>query len=102
MKECVKNWLTAQVGDDEAVLQSLYEDYRGTMVDRAAQARRDIAAADCAALDRTAHALKGAVLTVGDNEILPDVLALRDAAKAGDLVAAAAALDRVEALGAAL
>ena len=66
MKECVKKWLTEQVGDDEFLLQTLYDDYRGTLTKQLAQARSDMAGGDFAALDRTAHAMKGATLTVGD------------------------------------
>ena len=99
MKECVKNWLAEQVGaDDVDLLRSLYDDYRGTLVEQLAQARQDLTLPDFAALDRTAHALKGAVLTVGDQEMLKEVLAMRDAAKASDFTGAAAAADRIAAL----
>ena len=66
------------------------------------QARRDLLAGDFAGLDRTAHALKGAALTVGDQEMLAEVLAMRDAAKASDGLNATAAADRIAALSAAL
>ena len=103
MKETVRNWLAEQVGmDDEALLQSLYDDYRSTISEQMEQARRDLAASDYEALDRTAHALKGAVLTVGDQEMLAAVLAMRDAAKASDLAGAAAATDGISALAAEL
>ena len=96
MKESVKKWLAEQVGmDDEALLQSLYDDYRGTVSEQLEQAGRDLDAGDFGALDRTAHALKGAVLTVGDQEMLREVLSLRDAAKASDAAAAAAAAERL-------
>lgn len=99
MKETVRNWLAEQVGmDDEALLQSLYDDYRSTISEQMEQARRDLAASDYEALDRTAHALKGAVLTVGDQEMLAAVLKMRDAAKAQDGPAASAAADGVQAL----
>lgn len=103
MKDCVRKWLSDQVGaDDEMLLQSLYDDYRGTVAEQLAQVRKDLAAADYEALNRTAHALKGAALTVGDNEILQEVLALRDAAKASDGTTATAAADRLDALRAQL
>ena len=96
MKESVRNWLAEQVGmDDEALLQSLYDDYRGTVSEQLEQAGRDLDAGDFEGLDRTAHALKGAVLTVGDQEMLREVLAMRDAAKVSDGVAAAAAAERI-------
>ena len=98
MKECVKKWLSEQVGDDEFLLQTLYDDYRGTLVKQLDQARADMAAGDYAALDRTAHAMKGATLTVGDEEMLQAVLALRDAAKAGDLAGAVSASVQLETL----
>ena len=98
MKECVKKWLSEQVGDDEFLLQTLYEDYRGTLVKQLDQARADMAAGDYAALDRTAHAMKGATLTVGDEEMLQAVLALRDAAKASDLAGAVSASVQLETL----
>ena len=99
MKESVKNWLAEQVGaDDPDLLQSLYDDYRGTLDEQLAQARRDLAVPDFESLDHTAHALKGAVLTVGDQEMLVEVLAMRDAAKASDLAGASAAADRIAAL----
>ena len=98
MKACVKKWLADQVGDDEALLQTLYDDYRGTLAKQLAQARTDMAANDFAALDRTAHAMKGATLTVGDEEMLQAVLALRDAAKASDLTGAVTASVQLETL----
>lgn len=102
MKECVKNWLTTQVGDDEFLLQTLYDDYRGTLEKQLAQARTEMAGGDYAALDRTAHAMKGATLTVGDEEMLQAVLALRDAAKASDLSGAVTAASKLDELIAAL
>ena len=98
MKECVKRWLTEQVGDDEFLLQTLYDDYRGTLAKQLEQARADMSAGDYGALDRTAHAMKGATLTVGDEEMLQAVLALRDAAKAGDLTGAVSASVQLETL----
>ena len=98
MKECVKKWLTEQVGDDEFLLQTLYDDYRGTLTKQLAQARSDMAGGDFAALDRTAHAMKGATLTVGDEEMLQAMLALRDAAKASDLTGAVTASVQLETL----
>ena len=103
MKESVRNWLVEQVGsDDPDLLQTLYDDYRATVDEQLEQARRDLLAGDFAGLDRTAHALKGAVLTVGDQEMLVEVLAMRDAAKASDGPTATAAADRIAALSAAL
>lgn len=97
MKERVRNWLSQQVGDDEELLKTLYEDYRRVVAEQLAQSQRDIAAGDAAALDRTAHALKGVVLTVGDQDMLPRVLELRDAAKASDMDAARAAVAQIAA-----
>ncbi|MDO5318032.1 MAG: Hpt domain-containing protein [bacterium] len=94
----MKKWLSEQVGDDEFLLQTLYDDYRGTLAKQLAQARSDMAASDFAALDRTAHAMKGATLTVGDEEMLQAVLALRDAAKASDLAGAISASVLLETL----
>ena len=99
MKACVRNWLAEQVGmEDEELLQSLYDDYRNTVSEQLQQAMLDLEAADFQALDRTAHALKGAVLTVGDQEMLQEVLAMRDAAKASDGAGALAAAERVAGL----
>lgn len=103
MKESVWNWLTEQVGsDDPDLLRTLYDDYRATVDEQLEQARRDLLAGDFAGLDRTAHALKGVALTVGDQEMLAEVLAMRDAAKASDGLNATAAADRIAALSAAL
>ena len=99
MKACVRKWLAEQVGmEDEELLQSLYDDYRNTVSEQLQQAMLDLEASDFQALDRTAHALKGAVLTVGDQEMLQEVLAMRDAAKASDAAAATAAAERIAAL----
>ena len=102
MKASIKTWLTEQIGADEALLQMLYDEYRTTITTQLAQARTDLAAADFPALDRTAHALKGAALATGDNEMLEPVLALRDAAKASDGAAAATAVEKIAALAAQL
>ncbi len=103
MNEKVREWLVTEVlgMEDEEMLQSLYGDYLSTLDEGISDMRNQLASGDFAMLDKTAHTLKGATATVGDNEMFDAVIRLRDAAKAFDSAAASFAATEIETLRAA-
>jgi len=97
MKEMVKEYLVREFGD-ESLAQEVYAEYRSSTEPKIVESAQALAARDFVQLDRTAHALKGNALMIGDTEALDAALALRDAAKAQDASAGEAALARVRAV----
>ena len=97
MKEIVKSYLLREFGD-EALAQEIYAEYRSSTLPKIEESAQALSAGEFELLDRAAHALKGNALMIGDPDALAAALALRDAAKAGDAVAGAAALARVRAV----
>ena len=96
MKDQIRKWLVEQVGEeDQTLLETIYADYVSTVGEQLTKAEVEIARGDFAALDVTAHTLKGSTSTVGDTETYDAVMALRDAAKASDSAAAQTALSRL-------
>ena len=104
MKDMIRKWLVREVlgTEDEEMLQSLYDSYLATLDGEIAKARTQTSDGEFAALDRTAHTLKGVTLAVGDTETYDAVIKLRDAAKASDAAAASSAVAALESLRAAL
>lgn len=83
-KECVKNWLVGQFGDDEAIIAEIYGEYLKTTRENLDKADAAMARGDFPGLDRVAHTLKGNALMVGDQDIADTAIALRNAAKISD------------------
>lgn len=93
MRECVKEWLMEQFGGAEAAVKEVWAEYLSSTAERIAEARTALAADDFPELDSVAHRLKGNALMVGDQPLAMAAVALRDAAKASDPVAAAKAIE---------
>ena len=103
MNSIVREYLIREVlgMEDEEMLQSLYGDYLFTLDEGISDMRNQLASGDFAMLDKTAHTLKGATSTVGDNEMFDAVIRLRDAAKTSDSAGASSAAAEIESLRAA-
>jgi len=80
MKECCKEYLIGQFGDEE-IVADIYGEYVTSLEQKIAECESALAAFDWLALDRAAHAMKGNSLAAGDNDVAQSAIALRNAAK---------------------
>ena len=87
MKNCCREYLTAQFGDD-AITGEIYAEYVSSVKAKTAEG-------DWTAVDRGAHALKGAALATGDSETSDTAIALREAAARRDTEASDALIQRI-------
>ena len=80
MKECCKEYLMSQFGDEE-VVGEIYNEYVASLGQKLSDSESAIVARDWIALDRAAHALKGNALAAGDEAVTNAAIELRNAAK---------------------
>ena len=80
MKECCKEYLMSQFGDEE-VVGEIYNEYVASLGQKLSDSESAIVARDWIALDRAAHALKGNALAAGDEAVANAAIELRNAAK---------------------
>ena len=103
MKTSIETWLKNQMGDDSALINEIYEEYRTTTARLVGELKAALAAhAEFAVTDRIAHTLKGNALMVGDQELFEVVQGMRAQMKDGDFVRASETMPQVEALQKAL
>ena len=82
MKECCRQYLNGQVGDDAEVVDAIYAEYVASIGAKPAEADAALAASAWDSLDRVAHTIKGNSLAAGDQQQMADAaVALRSAAK---------------------
>ena len=92
MKECCKNYLNEQFGDDADVVNEIYGEYVSSVRVKIMEATTALTGSAWQQLDRVAHTVKGNALAAGDNEMadaaiqLRKVTQLQDAAQAGELI----------------
>ena len=92
MKECCKNYLNEQFGDDADVVNEIYGEYVSSVRVKVMEATTALTGSAWQQLDRVAHTVKGNALAAGDNEMadaaiqLRKVTQLQDAAQAGELI----------------
>ena len=91
IKQCVRDWMTEQLGGDEEMLQSIYDEYKQTLAAQLAALSAARAAGDATQIDRALHTIKGSAAMVGDQEIS------QIAANARPVASDAAALDAAQA-----
>ncbi len=101
MKDCCRKYLEGQFGGDE-VVSEIYREYVASAKEKLSEAEGELAAGEWVRLDRTAHAVKGNALSVGDQEMADAAVALRKAAALNDAWECAAQLARMRELSAAL
>ena len=94
MKNCCREYLTAQFGDD-AITGEIYAEYIRSANEKLAEIATARASGDWTAVDRGAHALKGAALATGDSETSDTAIALREAAARRDTEASDALIQRI-------
>ena len=80
MKQCCKEYLTEQFGDED-VINEIYSEYAKSMQEKIPELEAALTAENWAALDTLAHAVKGNALATGDTDSANAAIALRIAAK---------------------
>ena len=80
MKQCCKDYLMEQFGDEE-VVNEIYAEYVNSIQEKIPQLDAALTAEDWSAVDALAHAVKGNALATGDTDIANVAIALRVAAK---------------------
>ena len=82
MKQKIREWLTQQFGDDEALFAELYSQYEGDMKSGVEVLRTAFKDGDIAAMTQKAHALKGISLMIGDEDVSAVCLTLEQIGRA--------------------
>ena len=80
MKQCCKDYLMEQFGDEE-VVNEIYAEYAKSIQEKLPEFETALAAENWSALDQLAHAVKGNALATEDTEVANTAVALRVAAK---------------------
>ena len=80
MKQCCKDYLMEQFGDEE-IVKEIYSEYVNSMNEKLPELEAAIAAEDWTTVDPLAHAVKGNALATGDNDVANTAISLRVAAK---------------------
>jgi len=80
MKECCKDYLMEQFGD-EFVAEEIYGEFVASMKTKVEEVSAALAAQDWHQVDLVAHAIKGNSLAAGDEEMAETAIALRNEAK---------------------
>ena len=80
MKQCCKEYLMEQFGDED-VVKEIYAEYERSLQEKMPELEAALNAESWTALDPLAHALKGNALATGDSETANVAASLRIAAK---------------------
>jgi len=80
MKQCCKDYLIEQFGDEE-VIGEIYAEYVKSIQEKILEIGDALAAENWTTLDSLAHAVKGNALAAGDKAVADVAIALRIAAK---------------------
>ena len=97
MKQCCKDYLMEQFGDED-VVKEIYAEYANSINEKIPELETALTAEDWSTLDQLAHAVKGNSLATGDNEAADTAIALRIAAKMSEKDKAVALLDKLKEL----
>ena len=83
MKQCCKDYLMEQFGDED-VVNEIYEEYVKSIREKLPELETALAAENWSTLDPLAHAVKGNALATGDTDVANVAIELRNAAKMSD------------------
>ena len=97
MKQCCKDYLMEQFGDEE-VIGEIYEEYVKSFHEKITEIEAALKAENWTELDHLAHALKGNSLATGDNSVADVAIALRVAAKMSDKDTAQSLFEKLKVL----
>ena len=101
MKQCCKDYLMEQFGDED-VVNEIYAEYVRSIQEKLPGFEAALAAGNWTALDQLAHAVKGNALATGDTEVANVAIELRTAAKMVDKESARALFGKMKELTSAL
>ena len=97
MKQCCRDYLTEQFGDEE-VVNEIYAEYVKSVEEKIPELEVALTEENWAALDTLAHAVKGNALATGDTDSANVAVALRMAAKMSDKNDARALFEKLKEL----
>ena len=80
MKQCCKDYLMEQFGDED-VVNEIYAEYVTSIREKIPEIEAALTAENWSSLDSLAHAVKGNALATGDNDVANVAISLRIAAK---------------------
>ena len=97
MKQCCKDYLTEQFGDED-VVNEIYAEYAKSIREKLPELDAALAAENWSSLDSLAHAVKGNALAAGDTDTADVAVNLRSAAKMQTKAAAASLVEKLKEL----
>ena len=80
MKQCCKDYLMEQFGDED-VVNEIYGEYAKSIQEKIPELETALNTENWGELDKLAHAVKGNALATGDNAMAEVAISLRVAAK---------------------
>ena len=83
MKQCCKDYLMEQFGDED-VIKEIYAEYAKSVQEKLPELEAALTVENWTTLDSLAHAVKGNALATGDTDSANVAIALRTAAKMSD------------------
>ena len=95
MKQCCKDYLTEQFGDED-VVNEIYAEYARSLQEKIPELEKAIDQQNWTGLDPVAHAVKGNALAAGDTDIANVAIAMRTAAKMSDGDSARTLLEKIK------
>ena len=97
MKQCCKDYLMEQFGDEE-IVGEIYAEYVKSIHEKLPELEAAFAAENWSALDPLAHAVKGNALATGDTDVANVAIALRAAAKMAEKDNAGSLIEKLKGL----
>ena len=97
MKQCCKDYLMEQFGDED-VVNEIYGEYANSIREKLPELETALTAENWSALDPLAHAVKGNALAAGDTDMANAAIALRIAAKMSEKDTACALVGKMKEL----
>ena len=96
MKQCCKDYLMEQFGDED-VVNEIYAEYVNSIREKLPELEAALATENWSTLDPLAHAIKGNALATGDTDVANAAIALRVAAKMSEKDNSAALIAKIKA-----
>ena len=97
MKQCCKDYLMEQFGDED-VVGEIYGEYVSSIKEKLPEFDAALAQENWATLDSVAHALKGNALATGDTDTANVAVSLRNAAKMSEKDTAQSLFEKLQEL----
>jgi len=97
MKQCCKDYLMEQFGDED-VVNEIYEEYTKSVQEKLAGFEVALTAENWSLLDQLAHAVKGNALATGDTDVANVAIELRNAAKMAEKDTARSLFEKLKVL----